>query len=298
MGSISKNFSLLLVLILALSIIMAKAAFAQSPTLSPVPIPTPSVPQFTLQLVGPPYTVPTTYYLNQSSGQIVAQIGHTNEYSYVVLTIKNQPFPSTDSSGRSISLYYNVRIKNHNETDNWLELYETYNPMADEIGYPTQSDSDYTSLSIPLYNGQPEGVIPVGVQTDIQVDAMLGYITQGALPPGVPPIGGWPYVFYGQTSAWSNTQTVNVPANIPLSPTPAPSSSTQTQTPTSTLAPVSSASNTLLLLTITVALAVIAFLLAVIISLLLYMRKRYRLLESNLKGLTKANTNSMRAPKS
>ena len=50
-------------------------------------------------------------------------------------------------------------------------------------GYPTQStDSDYTNLSISI-----EGIMGVGIlagtQTDIQVDANIGYI-------GREPIGG------------------------------------------------------------------------------------------------------------
>src|SRR5208283_4947534 len=83
MSGISKSFSLLLILILAVSsLTIKKPAFAQFPT--------PSVPEFTVQLVGPSVDVPTTYSLNQSSGQIVAQIGYTNEYSNIVITIKNQ----------------------------------------------------------------------------------------------------------------------------------------------------------------------------------------------------------------
>jgi len=281
-------------------LLVVKPASAQTATLSSIP--TPSIPEFTLQLAGPAYTVPTTYYLNQSSGQIEAQIGYTNPYSYVIVKVKNQPFtPYTDSSGHAITFYYDVRVKYHNQTaEGWHEVYMVYNGMTDSVGLPTQSGSEYTSLYVPIYNGQ-EGVgtdysIPVGAQTDVQVDAMIGYVTEGSLPPGVPPIGGWPEVFEGETSAWSSTQTVTVPANTPLSPTPAPSSSSSTPaiTPTSTSAGSAPSSSSLLLIT-TVALVVIAFLLAVIIALLLYVRKRNRLLESSLKGLTKANTRSTRA---
>jgi len=303
MGSTSKIFALFLTIIFGMScltLLVVKPASAQTATLSSIP--TPSIPEFTLQLAGPAYTVPTTYYLNQSSGQIEAQIGYTNPYSYVIVKVKNQPFtPYTDSSGHAITFYYDVRVKYHNQTaEGWHEVYMVYNGMTDSVGLPTQSGSEYTSLYVPIYNGQ-EGVgtdysIPVGAQTDVQVDAMIGYVTEGSLPPGVPPIGGWPEVFEGETSAWSSTQTVTVPANTPLSPTPAPSSSSSTPaiTPTSTSAGSAPSSSSLLLIT-TVALVVIAFLLAVIIALLLYVRKRNRLLESSLKGLTKANTRSMRA---
>ena len=71
MGSSGKSFALTLVLIMAissLSLMIIKPAFAQTFT--------PSVPQFTVQLVGPPAIVNTTYSLDQNTGKIVAQIGN------------------------------------------------------------------------------------------------------------------------------------------------------------------------------------------------------------------------------
>ena len=263
MGSVSKSFPLLLVLILAVSsLIMATPAFAQS-------VPTPSVPTFTVQPVGPSYTVPTTYSFNQSSGQTVANIGYIIEFPNVEVTIKNQPFtPTLNDNGGETSFYYNIQIKAHNETDNWIDLYSANITNS----YPQQSyDSDYTNISIPVVNGQiDEGIaIPVGAQTDIQVEALIGniysYLDFRTNPSPII------FSFVGETSGWSNTETVTVPANVPLSPIPAPSSSTSTLTPTPTLTSVSSASYASLLL---IALVVIAFLLAIIIFLLIYMRKR------------------------
>jgi hypothetical protein len=240
---------------------MAKPALAQFPT--------PSVPEFTVQPVGPSYTVPTTYSLNQSSGQIVAQIGYNAKYSYVEITIKNQPFTpySNASIGQNILLYYNVQIKDDDQ--GWVDL---YNP---EDGYPTQSDSAYTNISIPVYGVQNVGImIPVGTQTDIQVEAMIGYVSR-VLNPNANgnQLDMFPWEFTGQTSGWSKTQTVTLPADIPLSPTATPSSSTSTLTPTPTLTSVGSAPNSYLLLITTIALVVIVSLLVVIISLLLYLKK-------------------------
>ena len=80
MGSTRKVFSLLLVVVLAVScLIMVNPSSAQTPTASPVPIPTPSIPTFTVQLIGPSYTQPTTYQLDQSTGKIMANIGYSNE---------------------------------------------------------------------------------------------------------------------------------------------------------------------------------------------------------------------------
>jgi hypothetical protein len=255
MGSASKTFALFLTLIVAMScltLLVVKPASAQS-------IPTPAVPQFTLQLVGPPVRVNTTYSLDTNTGQIVAKIGYTNEYSAVNITIKNQVFSNLGYN----TVYYNVRIKLENSND-WSNVYNANEPV-----FPQQSDSEYTILSIGLVGSQTTlAVIPVGAEVDIQVQAMIG--TLGPLN-GV--IQSWYSQFDGNTGPWSITQTVNVPANVPLSPTPTPSSSTSpltpTETPTSTAA--SSSLISFLLLTSTI---VIAILLAVIIVLLLLMRKR------------------------
>jgi hypothetical protein len=267
MGNASKTFALILTLTIAissLSLIIIKPSYAQdaTPTPSPTPLPTPSVPEFTVQLVGPSVDVPTTYSLNQSSGQIVAQIGYTNEYSALNITMKNQPFTPylSDYYGNIIQLMYNVRIKPHNG-DNWVEVYSPYN------AYPIQSNSDYTTISISI-EGQmdsPLGAI-AGTKSDIQVEALIGYIH-------VVVIGfSTPWVFNGTESSWSNTQTLSIPANIPLSPTPAPSSSSSTPT----LSPTKSAASSLALI-IAVSLVVIAFLLAVIVALLFYIRKQNHL---------------------
>ena len=123
----SKSFALIPIVILAVSIlIMAKPVFAQTPT------PTPSAPAFTLQLVGPSYTVPTTYSLNPNTGQVVAQIGYTNAYSYVEVTIKNQPLVFDYSNVHLIGafgFYYNIQIKSHNST-NWSG---PYSPSDDDF---------------------------------------------------------------------------------------------------------------------------------------------------------------------
>jgi len=271
MGSINKSFLLLLILILAASsLMMAKPAFAKT-------IPTPSVPTFTVQPIGPSYTVPTTYSLNQSSGLIVAQLGYIVEYPNVQVTIKNQPFTPyfNESIGQEISLYYNIQVSPHGE-NSWTDIYD-FTPYGAYQYYPEQSaDSGYTNISIGVISG-PDGqnaFIPVGAQTDIQVQAIIGYIASTYVPPSPSQpftMGYTNYSFVGETSSWSNTETVTIPADIPLSPTPAPTSSPSALTPTTTQTSVTSASYASLLL---IALVVIAVLLAVIVFLLLYVRKR------------------------
>jgi hypothetical protein len=173
----------------------------------------------------------------------------------IELIINNQPFNAYSDAPQSYPfLYYNVREKGH-FAQNWTEI---YNPDDD---YLIKSNSDYTVVS---YGVPFEG----GGQIDYQVEALVGGIYRNS------PQFASGYHFEGVTSGWSGTQTVSIPPYVPLSATPAPSSSSSTPT----LTPVSSASNALFLLTATIALIVIAFLLAVIIFLLIYTRKRSRLM--------------------
>jgi hypothetical protein len=201
MNRTSKDFALFIILIIAISnlSLIVKPAFAQS-------IPKPSVPEFTITLVGPPYTVNTTYSLDPNTGQIVAKIGYYNQYSYIVLTIKNQPFtPFNDSKGNQISFYYNVQTKGHDLSGNFVQLYNTYNGG----NYPTQrTESDYTNISLPV------GEMSATSLVDYQVQAMIGYI-QPQFKSGL--LSG--YVFVGQTSDWSSTQTLSIPASTPLTST-------------------------------------------------------------------------------
>ena len=62
---------MLFALLVLFSIFIVEIAFAQS-------VPKPSVPEFTLELVGPPYYQNTTYSLDPNTGQVVAEIGYTN----------------------------------------------------------------------------------------------------------------------------------------------------------------------------------------------------------------------------
>ena len=177
------------------------------PTPSPSPsfIPKPSVPEFTLrQILSFPEKNKTT----------------------VELTIKNQPFD--EDNIYHYSLVYNVRIRTSEE--NWTDLYDA------EDGYPHQSDSDYTVLSYvsgeiayyprddyPLAPSTKVGILPSYGQVDFQVQAMIGYRTRSLA--WLYGRQGLPYVFEGESSGWSETQTLTI-GEIPTpspSPEPAPS---------------------------------------------------------------------------
>jgi hypothetical protein len=197
-NNMSKTAVLMLFALLTLSsLIMVGFAFAQS-------IPKPSVPEFTLELVGPPYSKNTTYSLDPNTGQVVAEIGYTNPYSVLKINVKNQPFDSSYGN-----LYYNVRVKNHSATDDWIEAYRV------SQFFPSQSnDSDYTNVGFSIHGYNFIGTL-AGCQVDIQVEAMLGVIGRVSTSP---PIGG--YGFIGETSGWSETQAISISENTPLNPVP------------------------------------------------------------------------------
>jgi hypothetical protein len=161
-----------------------------TPSPSPIFIPKPSVPEFTLRLI--------------------ASFPEKNKTT-IELTIKNQPFDKDNIY--HYSLVYTVRIRTSDE--NWTDLYNA------EDGYPPQSGSDYTVLSYvsgeiayypsddyPLAPSTKVGIIPSYGQVDFQVQAMVGYRTRSLA--WLYGRQGLPYVFEGESSGWSNTQTVTI----------------------------------------------------------------------------------------
>jgi hypothetical protein len=185
----------------------------------------PSVPQFTLLYVNGPTTTNSTYPNFFVSNSIEVIITNQNFTSY---------FDSRTNS--TISLYYNIRVKNHNE-NNWIDINQPG-------GYPTQSNNFDTlpnNTPLPTLN-LVETILPmpsplpinasVGDRIDFQVQAIIGNVTEIY---GVSePLPSWWIKFYGEptgvnsiaiwstieTSDWSNTQTITIPEISTSSPTP------------------------------------------------------------------------------
>jgi hypothetical protein len=213
------------------SLIIVKPASSQT---------TPSVPEFTLKYIDYSYDVPPTYGINQYTGQnVTIQAGYHVDNRTMLFTIKNQPFTSyNDSSGNYITLYYNFRYKGH-YGDEWsyypfagVQTTHSYGPYGGGpfLDYPA-SNSDYTVTSINLdvltsFPGGPQ--IPDGSQVDFQVQAQIGHIDP--IPSGL--LAGDFYNFTGESSDWSNTQTITV-SNGSTS-TSISSSTSANPTPTST----------------------------------------------------------------
>ena len=186
-----------------------------SPTPTPppsIPIPTPTVPEFTAQWLNTSYQIPTTYSINPYTGQNVTSPSYYVDNSSIVLTITNQPFTSfIDSIGGSpwnISFFYAVQERGRYE-ENWTNLYYSGN-------MPRATNDQYTVLTYPVqhYSNAPDEYrlgdisvqIPAGGQIDFQVQAMIGYFHKWAIPLS-------PWAFEGQTSGWSSTQTITIPAS-------------------------------------------------------------------------------------
>ena len=218
MGNIRNGCALFLILIMvvsSLSLFMAKPANAQTatPNTSSVPIPPPAIPQFTVKYVNSAYEVPASSSINPYTGQNITTPSQYIENNSIQVIIKNQPFTQQwiqDGSSTFIdTFYYNIRMKGH-FTDNWTTIY------SPDIEYPIQSNSDYTVISYsPSENAYPfwNNISPAAAaQIDFQVQALIGAVHRGYNASATNQLEMFPWFFTGQTSNWSNTQTVTIPA--------------------------------------------------------------------------------------
>jgi hypothetical protein len=213
----NKCFTFVLVLVLASSSLMAVKPAQSSTTKS-------SVPEFTVKLVAHPYDVPTTYGIDPYTGKnVTIQEGHHVENKSIEVTIKNQPFsPYKDANGSYIGLYYNVSYRGHYGNDwSYYPNYGGWYPASHyeytviAFGFGGNNQSSYTSSS----QAELGADISPGGQVDFQVQAIIGNVTEihtGFIMFGTEVIN---YdVITVETSGWSNTQTITIPASA-ASPT-------------------------------------------------------------------------------
>jgi hypothetical protein len=200
-----KSFTLAIILLsVASSLILTESAFAQS-------IPKPFVPEFSLIFVDASYDVPTTHTIDPYTGQDITNQGyHVNKIDLVMI-IQNQPLVYQYNG----SFLYNIHVKGH-YAQNWTQLY-----LNDELPIANAS-STQTSITIGSLgdvfgkNGLIKDydlMVPSGGQEDFQVQAMIG----GFFATGI--FGH--RAFQGESSGWSNTQTITIPASS-TSPSPTP----------------------------------------------------------------------------
>jgi hypothetical protein len=194
-------------LVVASTLVMVKPAFAQT-------TPKPSVPQFSVEV-------------NKST---------------IVVTIKNQPLPSTINDVTA-ELHYNIQVKADYQ-NNWEDVYSKglsygYHLYTEYI-YPIQSTSEYTTLSISTTK------YPFNTELDIRVQALIANMTEVRIPNFYPFMDtryhGPDEYTYEQaletmsSSEWSPAQTLTITdadssTSINNSPSPVP---TKMLSPTAT----------------------------------------------------------------
>ena len=171
--------------------------------------------------------------------------------SSIEVTIKNQPITIYQVNGSDPNLYYGFRFKDNASRSNWIIEPLYFVGISSYEPYYKASDLDYTNvtLSIDDYQGYRLPVFSTGGQLDFQVLALVGneipfkFNNQTI------------YGFDGVTSVWSSTQTITIPHS---------SNSTPTDT--------SSTGNSITSLLTSFALVAVAVSVAVVISLLMYVR--------------------------
>jgi hypothetical protein len=222
MGTTNKvSTSILTIIIVTSSLLLVPLANAQS-------ISKPVSPQFTIQIIDRSYDVPskTITTTDQYTGQqtTVTQPSYHVENKTIELTIKNQqPSQTTDANGITQILFYNISEKGHFGND-W-----NYYPQPT---YYYASDIAYTTVSFLIGNPSNDMTIyvPEKGELDFAVQAVVGYYHNEVFQaiPDRPLSLGQRTVFIGETSDWSNTQTISIAdgsVSVSTSPNPTPTPS-------------------------------------------------------------------------
>jgi hypothetical protein len=199
-------------------------------------IPKPSVPEFTVNLIG---------------------------YDRIEVKIKNQPFTpywtQENNYNGTINLFYNIRCK-WPSAENWtylcgggLEGYAVREILMQDYG------SEYTVLSYETSHS------PI----DFQVEAVIGY-EQSVLSPPPFPMTRW--VIIGESSGWSDTQTITISeSQTPTSPETTPTPTAPNMGPTSP--PSQEPALTQEQLETIIGMAIVAIVLGAAFGLLIYFKK-------------------------
>jgi hypothetical protein len=232
MGRINKTLALLLSLIVTMScfsLFVVNPANAQS-------IPKPSVPEFTLQYVDHSYDVPPTYGIDSYTGHnIMVQDGYHIQNKSIDVILSNPHFtPFENGKVNNLAIWYDVRWKGHFGTY-WQDTNRSTYLLASNCGF-VQNENDLQLVS----PDAPFTILPIGFnnnngtaytsnndlahysffmndfsldgKVDFQVQAFIGYYTTQQSAPD--PMFGRTntiYFFHGESSGWSNTQTISIP---------------------------------------------------------------------------------------
>jgi hypothetical protein len=271
MDSIRKSFALILILIMAISSLMiVKPAFAQTPK--------PSVPEFTLKFVAHPYDVAPTTTIDPYTGKIVTtQAGYHVENRSIELVIKNQHFtPYKDANGNNIVLSYNVSVKGH-YVDDWKYYPDAYwkIPLM-----PSNGDYSVISFGSGYNESDPYSYlmdIPDSGQIDFRVEQRIGYYVEKQVYYSIPGGPFYNVTFTGQTSGWSNTQTITISdGSTSTSTSPNPTSSSNSTTASTSTPTATDSTGNSISAPLSTFIAVAGVFAVIIVSLLLLLYRRHR----------------------
>jgi hypothetical protein len=174
------------------------------------------VPEYSIKFVDASYDTPTTYTTDPYTGQTVTHQSQHIVNRTIEVNIKNQQFTPYQINGSTVNFYLNIRSKGSYDKD-WINIYSPDN------GYITPSKSAYTTITYSLDDNTPPfwNDIKGRGSVDIQVQALVGFVHKGYDPNAMPPFI-YPWMFYGEKSDWSSTQTVAVPEATATTQVPTP----------------------------------------------------------------------------
>lgn len=218
MGHIITKLTLLVSILVVSSLILSKPTYAQ------VGVTTPATPDFGVRYDIFSTYIPPVYGVDPSTGKaVITQAGYNSLDETVYIEIVNQPFiPYKDSDGHDIQLFYNIRWKDPSN-NSWIYL----NEVKGNLKWTQTQNSERTISTFSFRENRNKGLLvldmPIGSETDFQVEASIGYFTADN-------------VFVGKTSGWTDPQAImHAPDYSSSNPTSMPSSSaTPTETHTAT----------------------------------------------------------------
>ena len=212
-----------------LTLLTVKPVNAQTtPSSTPyVELPNPSVPEFTVKLIDSSYDIPASASLDPYTGQTITHPSQHIEARTIEIRIKNEaitPFEvHLGTSNWTAGLSYDIRWKGHFEEE-WHNLFSASDRYLGSDGsletvYAPQGEYSSTEGLKMDVQGMYR-TFPPNAQLDFQVQAKIGFIHRvvSAIPGG-----GW--TFTGQTSDWSNSQTLKIAdgsVSVSTSPNPTP----------------------------------------------------------------------------
>jgi hypothetical protein len=204
-------------------------------------IPKPSVPEFTVKLVDHSYDVPssTTITTDPYTGEqtITTQPGYHVQNGTIDISVHTQKFTSYfDSNDNYIELLVRIAYKGHyakswsyypgndavyGNNSQYLGASESgFNTYQFGFGKYTFGGEDRTIYTPPTLAGSADGKV------DFKVEAFIGYYKAYQF---ISIFGPTTYnVYTGESSGWSNIQTLNLSTDTPLNPTPTPQYATPT----------------------------------------------------------------------